>query len=68
MQGKELKAWCMEMGGEKGCSVCPAKKVCDKWKADLKKLSQFEPWELDEFKKIADRMVSGYDYKHGREI
>lgn len=67
MQGKDLKAWCMEMGGEKGCLACPAKKVCDKWKADRKKLAQMEPWELDEFQKLTARMIEGYDYKHGRE-
>ena len=68
MQGKDLKGWCMEMGGMKGCSECPAHKQCEKWKADLKKLADMEPWQLDDFKKLADRMVEGYDFKFGREI
>jgi hypothetical protein len=68
MTGKQLKDWCMEMGGERGCSECPAKKVCAKWKEDLKKLSEMEPWQLDEMKKIMGHLFDGYDYKHGREL
>ena len=68
MKGTDLKAWCMEMGGEKGCSVCPAQKVCSKWKEDLKKLADMEPWQLDEMQVLMKHLVDSFDYKHGREL
>lgn len=69
MKGTDLKAWCMEMGGDKyGCSECPASKICTKWKADLKKLSDMEPWQMDEMQVLMKHLVDGFDYKHGREI
>ena len=68
MKGTDLAAWCKEMGGVRGCSVCPAQKICTKWKKELKELSQMEPWQMEDMKKLMKHLVDGYDYKHGREL
>ena len=69
MKGTDLKEWCLEMGGDNyGCSMCNCQKVCDKWKKDLKKLSEMEPWQLDEMKVLMKHLIDGFDYKRGREI
>ena len=68
MKGTDLEAWCKEMGGERGCSECPCKKQCDRWKEEKKKLLNMEPWELGDIQKIFKHLIDGYDYKYGREL
>jgi len=63
MKGVDLESWCKQMGGENGgCPDCPVSKKCAKWKADLKKLSQMEPWELENFITLTGEMVHGKEY------
>lgn len=47
MNGTDLKFMCK---GQGMCDKCPVKETkCKKWKADVKKLVDMEPWQLDEF-------------------
>ena len=56
MTGRDLKHMC-DGRGKDGCDGCPASKKCQKWKEDRKKLSEMEPWQLDEFQDLANDMV-----------
>ena len=48
------------------CDKCPVKdSICKRWKADVKKLAEMEPWQLDEFIELSENIAYYKNYKRG---
>ena len=60
MNGTDIKHMC---DGYSDCEKCPIHNTkCKKWKEDLKKLTEFEPWELDKFIELSEDIAYYKNY------
>lgn len=63
MNGTDLKFMCK---GQGMCDKCPVKdSICKRWKEDVKKLADMQPWQLDEFIELSENIAYYKNYKRG---